>query len=290
MADYLGTNHTQITLQEKDFLDAIPDVIKDIESYDTTTVRASIGNWLIGKHISNNSKAKVIFNGDGADELMGGYLYIHQSPNVIEFDKECKSLLKYIHTFDVLRSDKCISSHGLEPRTPFLDREWTQFYLSIPLHIRCSIKGSKNKYGDITPIEKNLIREAFSKENYLNSNGMSLLPEEILYRQKEAFSDGVSCKKRSLFDIVGDHAKKFIQNNIQDIEHLKNYKNIKELTLKHPDMKKIQNHLLPNTYEQFYYRYLFEQQYPGLGYIIPKFWMPKYSKVTDPSARKLDCY
>lgn len=290
MADYLGTKHTQITLQEKDFLDAIPDVIKDIESYDTTTVRASIGNWLIGKHISNNSEAKVIFNGDGADELMGGYLYIHKSPNVIEFDKECKSLLKYIHTFDVLRSDKCISSHGLEPRTPFLDREWTQFYLSIPLHLRCSIKGSKNKYDDITSIEKNLIREAFSKENYLNSNGMSLLPEEILNRQKEAFSDGVSCKKRSLFDIVGDHAKKFIQNNIQDIEHLKNYQNIKELTLKHPDMKKIQNHLLPNTYEQFYYRYLFEQQYPGLGYIIPKFWMPKYSKVTDPSARKLDCY
>ncbi len=290
VADYLGTKHTQITLKEKDFLEAIPDVIKDIESYDTTTVRASIGNWLIGKYISNNSDAKVIFNGDGADELMGGYLYVHQSPNEIEFDKECKSLLKYIHTFDVLRSDKCISSHGLEPRTPFLDREWTQYYLSIPLHIRCSIKGRKNKYGDNTTIEKNLVRQAFSKENYVNSDEKCLLPEEILYRQKEAFSDGVSCKKRSLFDIIGEHAKQFVQNNIQDVEHLKNYKNIKELTMKHPAMEKVNNHLPPKTYEQFYYRYLFEEQYRGLGYIIPKFWMPKYTNVNDPSARKLTCY
>lgn len=290
VANYLGTKHTQITLKETDFIEAIPDVIKDIESYDTTTVRASIGNWLIGKYISENSEAKVIFNGDGADELMGGYLYVHKSPNEIEFDKECKSLLKYIHTFDVLRSDKCISSHGLEPRTPFLDREWTQYYLSIPLHIRCSIKGRKNNYGDNTSIEKNLVRQAFSKENYVNSNELSLLPEEILYRQKEAFSDGVSSKKRSLFDIVGEHAKEFVKNNIQELEHLKNYKNIKELTMKHPVMEKIHNHLSPKTYEQFYYRYLFEEQYPGIGYIIPKFWMPKYTEVNDPSARKLDCY
>ena len=140
VADYLGTKHTQIVLTEQDFLNAIPDVIKDIESYDTTTVRASIGNWLIGKYISENSEAKVIFNGDGADELMGGYLYVGNAPDSIEFDKECKSLLKYIHTFDVLRSDKCISSHGLEPRTPYLDREWTQFYLSIPLNLRCIIR------------------------------------------------------------------------------------------------------------------------------------------------------
>ena len=106
-------------------------VIKTIESYDTTTVRASVGNYLIGKFISENSDCKVVFNGDGSDEVCGGYMYFHLAPDCIEFDKECRRLLSDIHHFDVLRSDKSISSHGLEPRTPFLDRSLVMFYLSI---------------------------------------------------------------------------------------------------------------------------------------------------------------
>jgi asparagine synthase (glutamine-hydrolysing) len=136
VSDYLGTNHTEILLTEQDFIDAIPEVIYTIESYDTTTVRASIGNYLLGKYISKNSDAKVIFNGDGSDELCGGYLYMHKAPNQLEFDYECRRLLNNIYAFDVLRSDKCISSHGLEPRTPFLDRSWVQFYLSIDPKLR----------------------------------------------------------------------------------------------------------------------------------------------------------
>ena len=93
------------------------------ETYDTTTVRASVGNWNIGKYISENSNAKVIFNGDGADELMGGYIFsLYQ---ITKFHNENLRLLKDINNFDVLRSDKSISSHGLEPRTPFLDKEFT---------------------------------------------------------------------------------------------------------------------------------------------------------------------
>ena len=136
VAHHINSEHYEIIMSEDDFFNAIPEVINKIESYDTTTVRASVGNYLIAKYISENSDCKVIFNGDGADELMGGYLYFKRTPNEYEFDKECKKLLTDIHMYDVLRSDKSISSNGLEPRTPFLDREWTEFYLSIDKRLR----------------------------------------------------------------------------------------------------------------------------------------------------------
>ena len=106
VANYLGTKHHEIILTPNEFFEAIPEVIEAIESYDTTTVRASVGNYLIGKYISKNSSAKVVFNGDGSDELTGGYIYFLKAPDNIEFDKECRRLLTDIHTFDVLRSDK----------------------------------------------------------------------------------------------------------------------------------------------------------------------------------------
>ena len=136
VSDHIHSKHTEIVMTNSSFLKSIPNVIKDIESYDTTTVRASVGNWNIGKYISKNSSAKVIFNGDGADELMGGYLYFHHAPDNESFDRECDKLLSEISHYDVLRSDKGISSHGLEPRTPFLDKELTKYYLSIPVEYR----------------------------------------------------------------------------------------------------------------------------------------------------------
>ena len=136
VADHIGSKHTEIKVDNMDFLMSIPDVIKDIESYDTTTVRASVGNWNIGKYIGEHSEAKVIFNGDGADELMGGYLYFHLCPSPDEFDKDTNDFFDISH-YDVKRSDKGISSHGLEPRTPFLDKEFVKFVLSIPLKYRC---------------------------------------------------------------------------------------------------------------------------------------------------------
>ena len=127
VAEYLSTKHTEIIVSEDDMFNAIPEVIYNIESYDTTTVRASIGNYLLGKYIAKHSDAKVIFNGDGSDELLGGYLYMHKCTSDIEFDRETRRLLKDIHLFDVLRSDKSISSNGLEPRTPFLDKAFVSF-------------------------------------------------------------------------------------------------------------------------------------------------------------------
>ena len=286
VANYLGTKHTEVILSEEDFLNAIPDVIRDIESYDTTTVRASIGNWLLGKYISEHSEAKVIFNGDGSDELTGGYLYMRCAPDSIEFEKECRRLLSDIYLYDVLRSDKSISSHGLEPRTPFLDRTWVQQYLSLPFHLRYT---KETKDMDNKTIEKYLLRVSFSPLYYKNSKRTALLPNEILWRKKEAFSDGVSKKTRSLYEIIQEftNQKVYDLTKMNIVEEGGTYGQLCELS---PTMREVKRHLIPETSEQFYYRYVFETNYPGMGHIVPYFWMPKYVNAKDASARTLEIY
>jgi len=253
VSKYIGTKHTEIIVTEQEMFDIIPELIYTIESYDTTTVRASIGNYLLGKYISKNSNAKVIFNGDGSDELCGGYLYMNYCSDVIEFDKETRRLLEDIYNFDVLRSDKCISSNGLEPRTPFLDRSFVNFYLSIPPYIRCHAHNSQ--------VEKFLLRNAFSIDNFKNSDGKQILPDEILWRRKEAFSDGVSSNSRSLYQILQDFIVQKYESNIKPIDA-----------------------------EKQYYKSLFSENYPNSLNIIPYYWMPKYTNTDDPSARTLTTY
>ena len=248
VADYIGSNHTEIIVTEQDMIDAIPDVIYAIESYDTTTVRASIGNYLVGKYIRENTDAKVIFNGDGSDELCGGYLYMNKCPDNIEFDNETCRLLTDIYAFDVLRSDKSISTHGLEPRTPFLDKHFVNTYLSIPVQHRRH-----------QTIEKFMLRESIS--------GTHLLPDEIVWRKKEAFSDGVSNHGRSLFQIIQEYVKnhyEMLGNDTSNIELI--------------DM------------EKKYYLDIFKSYYKGQEHIVPYYWMPKYTNATDPSARTLEHY
>ena len=146
---------------------------------------------MISKYIKENSDCKVVFNGDGSDEVCGGYMYFHLAPDSIEFDKECRKLLNNIHYFDVLRSDRSISSHGLEARTPFLDKNFVDTYLSINPNMR--------NHTFMGKCEKYLLRRAFSNCN--------LLPDCVLWRTKEAFSDGVSSKTKSWFSILQDHIK-----------------------------------------------------------------------------------
>jgi len=262
VATYLGTNHHEIIVTEKQMFDAIPEVIKAIESYDTTTVRASIGNYLLGKYIKDHSNAKVIFNGDGSDELLGGYLYMNQCPDDIEFDKETRRLLKDIYLFDVLRSDKSISSNGLEPRTPFLDKSFVNYILSIPI----SFKNHTNE----NKIEKHILRQSFTLDFFKDTKGRQLLPDEILWRRKEAFSDGVSSHGRSLFTILQNQIAMKL-NNLLPINNNKYEANIDT--------------------EKLYYKSLFMKFYPHCNHILPYYWMPKYiADAKDPSARTLFSY
>ena len=264
VADYLGTSHTEIILTEEDFIEAIPIVVYTIESYDTTTVRASIGNYKLGEYIAKHSNAKVIFNGDGSDEVCGGYLYMENCPDPIEFDKECRRLLEQIHIYDVLRSDKCISSHGLEPRTPFLDKAFVQYYLSIPPDIRMPQGHQCTKF---------LLRSAFA--NICNSdnicNSGNILPNEILWRRKEAFSDGVSKLSKSLYEIIQESP---IVQSCQLDSLSTNAANAESINLQK---------------EKKYYKDLFLSYFPNSD-ILPAYWMPKYTAATDASARTLTNY
>lgn len=240
VARYLGSKHTSIVLTEEEFLAAIPEVIYATETYDTTSVRASVGNFLVADYISKHSDAKVIFNGDGADEVCGGYLYLKNAPNEVEFDKECRRLVKDIHYFDALRSDRCISYHGLEARTPFLDRAFVELYLSIPAKLR------------YTQCEKELLRTSFEV----------MLPWDILWRKKEAFSDGVSSLHNSWYSIIQRSIPASIQHEYA-----------------------AQTTLL--TQEQYYYKKVYDSYYST---VLPYYWMPKYTTSKDCSARTLETY
>ena len=257
VADHIGSDHTEVILKPNDFFDAIPEVIETIESYDTTTVRASVGNYLIGKYISENSDVKVVFNGDGSDEVTGGYLYFLHAPNDLSFDKECRRLINDIHMFDVLRSDRCISSHGLEPRTPFLDRAFVSYYMSLPIDIRNPLSNPEGK-----KCEKFLLRQAIYEEM------PNLLPKEVIWRTKEAFSDGISGNYGSWFKIIKDK-----------IDKMSHYIEVDTF-----------NHNNPKTPEQFLYRSIYEDCYPDTGNNIPYFWMPRFVDAVDSSARTLAIY
>jgi asparagine synthase (glutamine-hydrolysing) len=184
---------------------------------------------------------------------------MNKCPDDIEFDKETRRLLKDIHLFDVLRSDKSISSHGLEPRTPFLDKSFVNYYLSIPIHIRNHNQEKK--------CEKYLLRDSFHCNNFHDYEEKQILPDEILWRKKEAFSDGVSVVGRSLYTILQERICIELKDNC-DI-----------------------NTMIPGIeIEKYYYKKLFDEFYPNCSNIVPYFWMPKFTNATDPSARTLDIY
>lgn len=256
VADFLGTEHHEVVFTPEEGLAAIPEVIDYLESYDITTVRASVGMYLVSKYIREKTNTVVIFSGEGSDELAQGYIYFHKAPSAQDADVESKRLLKDLHLFDVLRGDRSTAAHGLEIRVPFLDVAFTSYFLSIAPASRQPRDG----------VEKYLLRSAF--------DDAGLLPREILWRPKEAFSDGVSSTMPggSWYEILQKHCSRIVS----------------DLKLELASERYTFNS--PKTKESYYYRKVFESKYPGQGHLIPYLWLPKWSESADPSARTLSHY
>ncbi len=265
VAKHIDSDHTTIYVTEEEALAAIPDIIKTCETYDTTTIRASTFQYLLAKYISEKTDIKVLLNGDGADEAQMGYLYNYYAPSDEEAQQDNIRILREIHLYDGLRVDRNISHWGLEARLPFLDKQFTDLYLSIDPQLKRPIKGMQ--------MEKQLIRDAYAyvvkKNSEYSTEGIPFLPNEVLYRVKEAFSDGVSTTEKSWYKTVQD----YIQQNMtvdRNIEY---------------------NHMPPTTDETLYYRQEFERLFGSdVVQVIPHYWLPNWTNTTEPSARTLSVY
>lgn len=277
VADYIGSNHHHVEFTEKEGIEAIEEVIKSIESYDITTIRASVGMYLLSKYIKDNTDTTVIYSGEGSDELCQGYIYFHKSPNEDEAHEETVRLMSDLYMYDVLRCDRSTAAHGLEVRVPFLDKEFIELYLSIPNNMKTPRNGC----------EKYLVRKAFSDDiddnvdnvdninNVEEKNNDKLLPDDILWRPKEAFSDGVSSQTKSWFTII----QEFVDGVYSDGEFAEDRNKYKFNT--------------PQIKEAFYYRKIYEKHYGTHNdSVIKYYWMPRWNgdDVVDPSARVLKHY
>lgn len=262
VAEYIGSEHTHIKLDVSKWIDTLKDVVYNVETYDKTTIRASTGQLLAAQIISMTTDIKVLMIGDGSDEICSGYLYFHKAPSAVHAHFENIRLAEEISTYDVKRADEGVSRNGLEARVPYLDVDFVDYYLSINPSLRIP------KYSDVTGtiLEKWLLRESFRESK--------LLPEEVLYRKKEAFSDGVSGTEKSWFQIIQEYV-----NGIYSDEYLQ-------------ESQKIYNHCQPDTKEALYYRELYDAFFgDNCAHLLDKFWLPKWcGNITEPSARVLDVY
>ncbi|XP_039977704.1 asparagine synthetase [glutamine-hydrolyzing] isoform X2 [Xiphias gladius] len=187
VAAHIGSEHHEVNFTAEEGIQALEEVIFHLETYDITTIRASVGMYLVSKYIREKTDSVVIFSGEGSDELTQGYIYFHKAPTPKAAAEESVRLMNELYLFDVLRADRTTAAHGLELRVPFLDHRFTAYYLSLPEEMRIP------KHG----VEKHLLRESFK--------GLNLIPDEILWRRKEAFSDGVMSVKKSWYTCLQEH-------------------------------------------------------------------------------------
>ena len=254
VADYIGSDHTEIYMTPDDVLSSLETVIAMLGTFDITTIRASMGMYLICKAIHEQTDIRVLLTGEISDELFG-YKYTDFAPSAAEFQKESEKRIRELHMYDVLRADRCISVNSLEARVPFGDLDFVRYVMSIDPELKL------NKYGK----GKYLLRHAFEDGDYL--------PDSILWREKAAFSDAVG---HSMVDYLKEYAEsKYTDSEFE--ERCKKY-----------------THATPFTKESLLYREIFEKYYPEQSEMIVAFWMPnkawKGCDVKDPSARVLSNY
>lgn len=253
VADYLGTEHEEIIISKKDVLETLDELIYHLETYDITTIRAGMGMYLVCKYIHSNTDIKVLHTGEVSDELFG-YKYTDFAPDEHEFQKECIKRIDEIYMYDVLRADRTLAAHSLEARVPFGDIDFVSYIMRIDPNIKM------NKYN----MGKYLLRKAFEGD---------YLPQNILYRDKAAFSDAVG---HSLVDILKEYSETRYSDN--EFEYKRN---------KYAFIK-------PFTKEALLYMEIFNKYYPNHSHAIKDYWMPnkqwKGCNVIDPSARVLSNY
>ncbi len=254
VADFIGADHTEVYMTPDEVIASLDDVVHLLGTYDITTVRASVGMYHVCKAIHERTDIRVILTGEISDELFG-YKYTDFAPDAEEFQAEAEKRVRELHMYDVLRADRCISVNSLEARVPFGDLDFASYVMSLDPAIKMNVYG-KGKY---------LLRHAFE--------GLSYLPDSILWREKAAFSDAVGHS-------MVDYLKEYAEARYSDGEYEK--------------LRKKYSHAAPFTKESLLYREIFEKYYPGQSEMIKDFWMPNRSwkgcDVDDPSARVLSNY
>lgn len=254
VAEYIGSIHTEIYMTPKEVIESLRDVIYLLGTYDITTIRASIGMYLVCKAIHEKSDIRVILTGEISDELFG-YKYTDFAPDAEAFQKESQKRIRELHMYDVLRADRCISVNSLEARVPFGDIDFVKYVMSVEPELKM------NRYGK----GKYLLRHAFEGGDYLQ--------DEILWREKAAFSDAVGHS-------MVDYLKAYAEEMYTDVEF--------------NDRCKKYTHAQPFTKESLLYREIFEEYYKEQSEMVVDFWMPNKEwdgcNVNDPSARVLSNY
>ena len=253
-ADYLGSDHTEVIITRDDVIEALDEVIYLLGTYDITTIRASMGMYLLCKAIHEKTDIRVILTGEVSDELFG-YKYTDFAPSAEAFQKEAEKRVRELHMYDVLRADRCISVNSLEARVPFGDLDLVHYVMSIDPALKMNTY-NKGKY---------LLRHAFEKGDYL--------PFDILWREKAAFSDAVGHS-------MVDYLKEYAEGQYTEDEY--------------NARREKYDHAKPFTKESLLYREIFEKYYPGQSMMVKDFWMPNKEwegcDVDDPSARVLSNY